>query len=258
MAFEKARGLPELAETMGRDVSVVSRGLQRLGEFEGLLEKTGRRWTLTARARDLIKATHGYLDQLESTLATSIPAETPAQRAREAVLLVINAQRGLLGPERGPLPEEVLTTLEALLTRWRREKLPVIHVRHVSEKTGSPFARGSVGAEFLARLAPIEGETVLDKSRSSAWADTPLEAHLEKISRSRLVLTGFTANECIDATARDSSEKGFETVVVSDATATFDLVGPDGQRIRAERVHALTLANLHALYTPVVTSAELL
>lgn len=258
LAFEKAQGLPELAETMGRDVSVISRGLQRLGELDGVLEKSGRRWTLTARARGIIQATHSFLDQLEGTLAAPPALDSPARRAREGALVVINAQQGLLGEERGPLPEDLLKRLEGLLARWRREKRPVLHVRHVSEKPGSPFARGSAGAEFLPRLAPLAGEIVIDKTRSSAWSGTALEATLEERGLARLVLVGFTANECIDATARDASERGFETVVVGDATATFDLIGPDGRRIRAERVHELTLANLHALYAPVVKTAELL
>jgi nicotinamidase-related amidase len=40
------------------------------------------------------------------------------------------------------------------------------------------------------------------------------------------VLVGFTANDCIEATARDSFEKGFNTYVVGDATAMFDFVLP--------------------------------
>jgi nicotinamidase-related amidase len=51
---------------------------------------------------------------------------------------------------------------------------------------------------------------------------------------------------------------GFETYVVSDATATFDRVGPDGTRHPAEEVHAISLANLHEEFATVIDTATLL
>lgn len=67
-----------------------------------------------------------------------------------------------------------------------------------------------------------------------------------------IILTGFTANECIDATARQASDLGFSTYVVADATATFDFHGDDGKLFKADRVHRLILANLQALFAKVV------
>lgn len=51
---------------------------------------------------------------------------------------------------------------------------------------------------------------------------------------------------------------GYQTYVVSDATATFDKVDFDGQLRSAEEVHALLLANLQGEYATIVSSAELL
>jgi len=85
---------------------------------------------------------------------------------------------------------------------------------------------------------------------------TDLEVELTRRSASAVVLAGFTANECIDATARDANAAGLDVFVVGDATASFDLRGPDGRLLAAERVHALTLANLNAFVAEVVQTEE--
>jgi hypothetical protein len=46
--------------------------------------------------------------------------------------------------------------------------------------------------------------------------------------------------------------------VVSDATATFDRVGPDGKLYGAEDVHAISLASLHEEFATVVDTQGLL
>ncbi len=103
-------------------------------------------------------------------------------------------------------------------------------------------------------ISPAAGEIIVDKTKSSAFSATNLADLLRNAGVERLILVGFTANECIDATARQSSEDGFETIVISDATASFDVAGHDGQIYRADRIHQLTMANLHALYAKVMTT----
>jgi nicotinamidase-related amidase len=51
---------------------------------------------------------------------------------------------------------------------------------------------------------------------------------------------------------------GFDTWVVSDATATFDRVGPDGIRYPAELVHAVALSDLQGEFATVVDTESVL
>jgi nicotinamidase-related amidase len=51
---------------------------------------------------------------------------------------------------------------------------------------------------------------------------------------------------------------GFEVFVVEDATATFDRRGPDGILHPADRVHSVSLANLHGEFATVVAAADVL
>jgi nicotinamidase-related amidase len=51
---------------------------------------------------------------------------------------------------------------------------------------------------------------------------------------------------------------GFVTWVVSDATATFNRVGPDGFPYPAEQVHAMALSDLHGEFATVVDTASVI
>lgn len=98
----------------------------------------------------------------------------------------------------------------------------------------------------------------MEKTKSSAYAGTNLGSILSKEACANLLLVGFTANECIDATARDAAALGYSAFVAGDAVATFDLRDPAGKLIRAERIHRLTLANINAFYAKVVNTEEAL
>jgi nicotinamidase-related amidase len=51
---------------------------------------------------------------------------------------------------------------------------------------------------------------------------------------------------------------GFETFVVSDATATFDKTGADGRKYSAETIHEGSLASLHNEFATVVSTSNII
>ncbi|SHL36707.1 Isochorismatase family protein [Chryseobacterium contaminans] len=51
---------------------------------------------------------------------------------------------------------------------------------------------------------------------------------------------------------------GYETYVISDATAAFDRVGIHGEKYNAELVHLMALANLNEEFATVMNAEELL
>ncbi len=261
LAFESASGLGHLAEMMARDPSVVSRSLQRIAEGYPVLKKVKGRWEITPLGVQLNQRTRIYLeDQAKLFSVSEANKKMPLPKiSDDAVLIVINAQKGLLdATSEGRNNLDAENNIARILEFWRAKKRRVVHVKHVSDNPQSIFFKDSAGCNFLDSAQPCENELVLEKTKSSAFAGTGLEAILNKESASSVVLVGFTASECIDATARDASALSLDVFVVGDGTATFDLRDPSGKLVKADRIHKLTLINLNAFYAKVVNTSDLL
>jgi len=51
---------------------------------------------------------------------------------------------------------------------------------------------------------------------------------------------------------------GFDVYVISDATATFDRIGPTGKTYEAEVIHEVNLTSLHNEFATVVDTQDML
>jgi nicotinamidase-related amidase len=76
---------------------------------------------------------------------------------------------------------------------------------------------GSPAACLDPRLPLDLVEEVFPKHRYSAFPGTGLAAFLERRSASALVLCGFQTHICVESTARDAFDRGYDVVVVRDA-----------------------------------------
>lgn len=92
------------------------------------------------------------------------------------------------------------------------------HLRRLFEITNN--VKGAREHEILDEIQPCPGELVVNKRTQGAFASTGLEAILRAMGIRQLVITGVSTNMCVDATARGASDRGFSTVIVSDATGT--------------------------------------
>jgi nicotinamidase-related amidase len=173
-----------------------------------------------------------------------------------STLLVIDVQQGFDAPSWGRRNNPQLEQRVADLLRvWRGTRRPVVHVRHMSTDPSSPLRPGQPGTTFKPETAPVAGEAVIEKSVNSAFIGTSLEIDLRRAGCRGLIIVGLTTNHCVSTTARTAGNLGFVTSVVSDATATFDRVGPDGIEYRAELIHAMALSDLHGEFATVVDTA---
>lgn len=186
-------------------------------------------------------------------MSESIPLNTPA------ALLLIDVQQGLddpcWGARNNPDAEQHIRTL---LAAWRQAGWPVLHVQHLSQDPGSPLRPESPGNALKPEALPQEGEPLFQKTVNSAFIGTPLEAHLRRKGIHRLVVVGLTTDHCVSTTVRMAANLGFEVVVVSDATATFERTGPDGVHYPAEQMHRLALASLHGEFARVLPVQDVL
>ena len=150
------------------------------------------------------------------------------------------------------------TNIARLQRGWRSTGRPLIHVQHLSRRPESPLRPHQPGCQIKDEVRPLPGELVVQKSVNSAFIGTDLEAELRRRGYATLVITGMQTNLCVSTTARMAGNLGFKTYVVSDATATFDNVGPDGTRYGAELLHDVALADLHGEFATVVDTDTIL
>lgn len=262
LEFENSSSLSDLAKKMLRDVSVVSRGMRDLSPLE-VVEKKENRWVLTSKGRLLNNASRAAMEAQARVLggrlgAGSVPSELPTVDKATA-LIVVGVQIGFDHPQWGlrnnASAEECISSI---LACWRSRGGLVVHVRHHSTEPRSPLREGTHGCAFKAFSVPSEGEMELVKSANCAFIGTALEGDLRARGISKLVVVGFSANHCVDATVRVGSDLGFLVTVVSDACVAYDRVTLEGTMLRAEEVHRVVMANLNQEFATVIETRTLL
>ncbi len=176
---------------------------------------------------------------------------------RDAALVVIDVQEGFDDPAWGrrnnPHAEE---NVAHLLAAWRHEQRPIFHVQHASRHASSPLAEASPGVNIKEAVRPVADEPLVRKRVHSAFIGTDLEVLLRDRGCSAAVVTGLTTNRCVETITRMAANLGFETYLVSDATATFDRRGPHGHPRPAEEIHTMTLTNLAGEFATVLATHE--
>jgi nicotinamidase-related amidase len=89
--------------------------------------------------------------------------------------------------------------------------------------SGTDFAlEGTWGAEFCEECAPLPGEIVVRKHRSSAFVGTNLDQVLRANGVETVVIIGEQTPGCVEATYRDASYFDYYNVLVEDCVAAFD------------------------------------
>lgn len=174
-------------------------------------------------------------------------------------LLVIDVQCAIDHPRWGRRNNpQAEANIARLLAAWRARAWPIIHVRHAGQAPHSTYHADGPGYPFKPQAQPLPGECVLTKRVHSAFIGTDLQALLQQQGIAALVICGVITNNSVEATARMAGNLGFNTTVVSDASATFDKLDFDGRLHRAEQVHAMALANLQGEYAAVLATQQVL
>lgn len=177
------------------------------------------------------------------------------------VLVLVDIQEGFIdidywgGARNNPDAEREAGDL---LARWRANEWPRVHVKHNSTNPASPLVKGKSGNAIHHLVQPARGEPLFEKEVNSAFIGTDLEKWLRSHGHQDLVVVGMTTDHCISTTVRMAGNLGFNTLLVEDATATFDKKGVKGEHIPAQTVHDVSLASLHGEFAEVISKEELL
>lgn len=174
-------------------------------------------------------------------------------------LIVINVQRAFddssWGKRNNPCAEK---NIENLIEHWNLNQRLVIYVKHLSKNKESLFYYKSETSEFKEMINPLQKDIIITKSVNSAFIGTNLEEILRENNCPNIVITGLTTNHCVETTARMAGNLGFNPFLVSDATATFDRQSLNGETLTAEKIHEMTLTNLHEEFAIIKKTDEIL
>jgi nicotinamidase-related amidase len=148
------------------------------------------------------------------------------------------------------IEETVVPNLRRLLAFFRERELPVLylvigsehpdfldvpeHMRKLVRDTNNRV--GTREHEVLDELKPRRGELVVRKTTISAFSSTGVEALLRALGKECLIFTGISTNMCVDSTARDAADRGFNCVLVEDGCGAAKMAYHDAALVTFQRL----------------------
>jgi len=132
------------------------------------------------------------------------------QAAREAGVLVAHIQMSMLPDRRSDSPAQIRFNLR-MHESFHGRKAPLEYTLVDSR-----------GQEFVDELAPMVGEPVVPKWRSSGFWGTSLDLLLRSNAIQSVIVAGCTTEGCVESTARDAMFNDYYVVVPEDCVASDD------------------------------------
>jgi len=176
-------------------------------------------------------------------------------------LVVVDMCRGFIDPS-SPLGfpcDELIQANIKLVDKFKQMNLPVIFTttiyRDISEASVfrakipalNILKPDSEHTSFLAELSPGSEDILIEKKFASSFFETTLALDLRQMNVDSVVISGVTTSGCVRATALDSLQNNFLTVVAEDCVGDRDL-----------NAHRANLFDLQSKYADVVHSERII
>lgn len=106
------------------------------------------------------------------------------------------------------------------------ERWNFVNAIQKQSKASQTFGVGTWGGEWHPEFGPKQGDVIAKEHwAQNGFANTDLDALLKQHGIQKLILVGFIANSCVEATGRFGMELGYHVTLVKDATAAFSADG---------------------------------
>ncbi|RJP18819.1 MAG: cysteine hydrolase [Candidatus Omnitrophota bacterium] len=132
-------------------------------------------------------------------------------------------------PLEAPGATDIIPNIRREMENARRDKVPIIYIcdSHVSddpEMNVWPLhaIKGTNGAEIIAELAPDRNDIIIEKTRYDAFYQTNLEAKLQQLQITEIILTGVCTEICIHYTGSSAIMRGYRVAVPEDCVAGLE------------------------------------
>ena len=78
-------------------------------------------------------------------------------------------------------------------------------------------SKGSIDAEVIDELKPMDNEIIIPKTSSSVFNSTNIEYVLKNLSIQYLMIMGIVTDQCVETAVRDGCDKGFLITLIESA-----------------------------------------
>ncbi|HEX4151778.1 MAG TPA: isochorismatase family protein [Steroidobacteraceae bacterium] len=147
----------------------------------------------------------------------------------KTALVIIDLQKGIVSyPTAHPIGEVVRQAGE-LAAAFRRHHLPVVLVNVAGGapgRTQQPAAVAEPPADWTELVPALNRQPqdhVVTKRTWGAFTNTNLEAHLQRLGVTQIVLAGVATSIGVESTARHAHELGFHVALAVDAMTDLSL-----------------------------------
>jgi nicotinamidase-related amidase len=103
---------------------------------------------------------------------------------------------------------------------WKRAR----HAPRVGDQgpRGRYMITGEPCNAVISSLRPKAEDIVVDKPGAGSFYATTLDQILRTLGVTQLLVTGVTADVCVNTTIREANDRGYECVLIEDAVASYD------------------------------------
>ncbi|HGY4723501.1 isochorismatase [Citrobacter freundii] len=174
--------------------------------------------------RDFVEP-HGFGEALGNDVSLLRRAIEPCRRlleaARHAGLFVVHTREGHR-PDLSNCPT-------AKLTRGGKTFIGQ------QGSMGRILIQGEPGHDIIPELYPQAGEPIIDKPGKGAFFATDLHLILQARGITSLIICGVTTEVCVQTTAREANDRGYEVLIPEDCCASYF---PEFHRAALEMIKA--------------------